>query len=117
MAAPCQLVEDPKSQFVQTYVVKAAEDVASPILGTWAASQGVLGAGAWSVVEVEEQVCRELYLVVTFRNAHRFKPRVDYIKESLYSYQRTPPWSGFAHSPVACNAISAGVTSAPARQT
>ena len=90
MAAPCQLVEDPKSQFVQTYVVKAAEDVASPVLGTWAASQGVLGAGAWSVVEVEEQVCRELYLVVTFRNAHRFKPRVDYIKESLLQLPTHP---------------------------
>jgi hypothetical protein len=90
MAAPCQLVDDPKSQFVQTYVVKVGEDVASPVLGTWAASQGVLGAGAWSVVEVEEQVRRELYLVVTFRNAHRFKPRVDYIKESLLQLPTHP---------------------------
>ena len=90
MAAPCQLVEDPKSQFVQTYVVKAAEDVASPVLGTWATSQGVLGAGAWSVVEVGDQACRELYLVVTFRNAHRFKPRVDYIKESLLQLPTHP---------------------------
>ena len=90
MAVPCQLIEDPKPQFVQTYVVKASEGVASHILGTWAAVQGVLGAGAWSVVEVGDQASRDLYLVVTFQDAHRFKFRADSMKESLLQLPTHP---------------------------
>ena len=90
MAVPCQLIEDPKPQLVQTYVIKAAEDVASAVLRTWATSQGVLGAGAWSVVEVGDAARRKLYLVVTFHDARRFTYRVIFIKESLLQLPTHP---------------------------
>ena len=78
MAVPCKLVKDSKQQFVQTYVVKFAEDAAPVAADNWAKAKAIEGAGASAVVRL--LVTQELYLVITLGQAHRFQNCADNMK-------------------------------------
>jgi len=68
---------------VQTFVVKAMElsEVTYDGLKIFAQSQGVLGAGAFAVVE--DALRCELYLVLTLDKPYKFQPRKDNIVKGL----------------------------------
>ena len=94
MAVPCELVKETKQQFVQTYVIKFAEDAAPVAADNWAKSRAIEGAGAYTVVRL--LATQEMYLVITLGQGHRFQNWADNMKASIQQMPTHPKWCGSA---------------------
>ena len=87
MAVPCERV-GVATEMVQTYVVKAAPDTPPTVLLAFAGSQGILGAGAYAVVQVP--VFDELYLVLTLDKPYKIQNRRASILKSFHALPTSP---------------------------
>ena len=76
---PCKLLEDPKPQWQQTYVV-LGDHQAEAAFKAFASAQAVNGAGMWAT----HQTRNETYLGITLGKAGCEKSKIREIKEGLY---------------------------------
>ena len=76
---PCELLEDPKPQWQQTYVV-LGDHKAEASFEAFAFAQVVNGAGMWATHSTR----KETYLVITLGKAGCEKSKIREIKEGLY---------------------------------
>ena len=76
---PCKLLEDPKPQWQQTYVV-LGDHKAEAAFKALVSAQAVNGAGMWAT----HQTRNETYLVITLGKAGCVNSEIRKIKEGLY---------------------------------
>ena len=76
---PCELIENPKPHWQQTYVV-LGDHKAEAAFVAFASAQAVNGAGMWAT----HQTRTEMYLVITLGKAGCEKSKIREIKEGLY---------------------------------
>ena len=81
---PCELLEDPKPQWQQTYAV-LGDHKAEAAFKAFASAQAVDGAGMWATHSTRN----ETYLVITLGKAGCEKSNIRQIKEGLYQLPGT----------------------------
>ena len=81
---PCELIEDPKPQWQQTYVV-LGDHKAEDAFKKFAFAQVVNGAGMWAT----HQTRNEMYLVITLEKAGCDTSNIRKIKEGLFKLPGT----------------------------
>ena len=79
VAPPCKLLEDPKPQWQQTYVVLGNHKATATFMA-FGSAQEVNGAGMWAI----HQTRNETYLVIMLGKAGCEKSNIREIKEGLY---------------------------------
>ena len=88
MIPPVELARGLKQQSVQTVVIKSTQSHAS-VFTSWAASQIVLGAGAFALVR--NHVDDDLYLVIALGRQARLESVVSSLKKSIGQLPGNPP--------------------------
>ena len=81
---PCELLEDPKPQWQQTYVV-LGDHKAEAAFKAFASAQAVNGAGMWAT----HQTRNETYLVITLGKGGCAKSKIRAIQEGFYQLPGT----------------------------
>ena len=84
VAPPCELLEDPKPQWQQTYVV-LGDHKAEAAFVAFASAQAVNGAGMWAT----HQTRNEMYLVITLEKAGCDTSNIRKMKEGLFKLPGT----------------------------